>query len=70
MKIDDVKVGQILGATFPYHRTEPTKKHGYRVLMVEPGYIVRTQDVKTGEIDRWGFGPNELSNWHIVEDVP
>lgn len=79
MKLSDVKVGQVLGATFPYS-DHPERKYGYRVIAVVPeeaGGFVHTQDVKTGGLDWYVFNRDgnykldaTYSNWHVVEEAP
>lgn len=80
MKIDDVKVGQVIGAVYPYS-DEPTRKYGYRVLKTiekyDGGGDVYVQDVKTGE-KGWHFFIKDdaytydryYSDWTLIEDVP
>lgn len=87
MKFSDVKVGQLLGATFSctddhqelgfgpcYSTKDLSKKYGFRVLATIPhnGHAcwIKTQDVKTQEVD-WYFSDDEnCTNWQLIEDVP
>lgn len=71
MKVLEIKVGQVLGAYFPYS-PDPNKRYGFRVERKFGNGRWGVRDVKTKEY-MWFKQPDadlDMKNWYIVEDVP